>query len=171
MITIWIARISMITSWMFFAGIMVWTWASAMMGSNELLWDAYDFPPETTLPHTWVLLIGLANSALIMFGLGISYWSVETILKDGPDQDFLQLGQRLRKMAIGLIVFWIGFNLLVGAIPNLLVAHIPENQAPELGWQPFDVEFILLIVAVALFAISRSLNRAHELEEENRQFL
>lgn len=171
MIPILTARLAMVTSLAYYSLTLAVAWFTALLGSTEVLWDVFEVSPNATSPPVWTLLIGLAVSSITLFALGMAYWSIEKILRGGQGQNFLQLSRRLKRVALGLMLFWFGYNILSGAIPVLLTTHLPANQQPEFDWDPLDTDIILLIVGIALYAISHAILRAWTIEEENKQFL
>ncbi len=93
------------------------------------------------------------------------------MLRGGRNHDFFKLSQNLRNTSLGLIGFWIGYNLLTGLAPLLMTMQLDANSGYEYDWDPLDTDVILLILGIALFAVSHAIHRAWMVEEENKQFL
>lgn len=166
-----IARLAMVMSLAYYTITLAIAWSSGLLGAPEILWEFFEISQTATAPPAWTILIGIAISAATLTALGMAYWSIEKILRGGQSQDFLQLSRRLRRMSVGLMGFWFGYNVLSGTVRPLLTMHLPLDQRPDFDWDPLDVDIILLIVGIALFAISHVLHRAWTVEEENKQFL
>ena len=171
MITTLVARLAMMASLAYYTLAMAIIWISAMTGSTEEIWEAFDVVESAAAPPLAGILTGTLLSAATLVSLAVAYWSIERTLSGGREQDFLALAAHLRRIALGLMGFWLGYNLLTGAMPTVLTWHLPPEQVPEFDWDPLDLDIILLILAIALYAISRVLHRAWAVEEENRQFL
>ena len=171
MITTLVARLAMMASLAYYTLAMAIIWISAMTGSTEEIWEAFDVVESAAAPPLAGILIGTLLSTATLVSLAVAYWSIERTLSGGREQDFLALAAHLRRIALGLMGFWLGYNLLTGAMPTVLTWHLPSEQVPEFDWDPLDLDIILLILAIALYAISRVLHRAWAVEEENRQFL
>ncbi len=67
--------------------------------------------------------------------------------------------------------FRIGYSFVNGAIPYFLAAQLHDPALRGVDWVPFDVEIIYLILPVAVFAISDTLQRAWDAEYEIQHFL
>ena len=171
MITTLIARLAMMASLAYYTLAMGIIWISALTGSTEEIWEAFDVVESAAAPPMVSILTGTLASMATLVSLAVAYWSVEKTLSGGREQDFLALAAHLRRIALGLMGFWLGWNLLTGVMPTVLTWHLPAEQVPEFDWDPLDLDIILLILAIALYAISRVLQRAWAVEEENRQFL
>lgn len=165
------ARGAMIASWMYYSITLGIMWISGLIGSKEYFWETLDFPTYLPLPPTWTFLCGLLVSAFTVAGLGYLYFSVEKIIKSNAKQDFLLLSKLLQNIATGLICFWLGYNLLTGLLPYIILLHIAPEQQPEWGWDPLDIDILFLILAIAIFAIASAFKRAWFLEDENKHFL
>lgn len=171
MIPTLIARIAMVTSLAYYTLTLAIAWIAGLFGAPEVLWDFFEISEKAAAPPIWTILVGVVVSIGTLVSLGSAYWSIEKILRGGQGQDFLQLSIRLRRMSVGLMGFWLGYNILSGGMRMLLTLHLPAEQRPDFDWDPLEVEIILLIVAIALYAVSHALYRAWMVEEENKQFL
>lgn len=167
----WMARGTMIASWLYYTFTMGFMWISGIAGSTDLFWECMGFPTNLPLPPTWTLLLGLFVSAFTVWGLGFIYLSVEKIIKADAKQDFLVLSKLLQNIATGLICFWLGYNLLTGLLPILTLMHIAPEQQPEWGWDPLNINIVFVILAISSFAIANAFKRAWLLEDENKHFL
>ena len=116
-----VAQLAMALSLMYYTLGLGFIWLGQILGFHNEIWDMYDFPTQSVSPPMWTLCVGLLVSALGMLSLGMAYFSVWKVLEGGAEQDFRDLGQRLRKMAAGLIGFWFFYNLLSGAVQYLIV--------------------------------------------------
>jgi hypothetical protein len=165
------AQIAMILSLGYYTLTLMLAWILALLGNGEVVWDAFDLPIQSTPPALWTLIIGVLFTMFALFSLGLAYWSLNGILKGGRQQDFLQLAQRLRQTAFGLFGFWLGYNMLSGLMPYLLSLSLEPPLDAAIDWDPLDIDIVFAIIAIALLAISQTLNRAWEAEEENKHFL
>lgn len=165
------ARGAMIASWLYYTFTLGFMWISGIIGATETFWEGMDFPTSLPLPPTWTLFFGLFISAFTVWGLGYTYFSVEKIIKADAKQDFLLLSKLLQNIATGLLCFWLGYNLLTGFLPALILMHIAPEQQPEWGWDPLDIDIVFIILAIAFFAIASAFKRAWFLEDENKHFL
>ncbi len=170
MITL-IAKIMMAISFLFYGGLITAFWISAILGWHNDIWELYDFPVQPAPPPLWIMGLGLFFTILAFSGLLMAYVAVWKILNGGTDQDFCVLASRMRKLAIGLFGFWLGYNLIYGAISYLLVIITDGLSNMEVDWDPFGTDVIYLIMSIAIFAIAKTLHRAWEAEEEMRHFL
>ena len=166
-----LAKTAMVISWLFYAMTFCGLWIGQLFGWHNEIWDMYDFPYQPTSPPTWAMLIGLAVTVGALTGLFIAYRSVWRILNGGTTQDFRDLARHLKQVAIGLLGFWLGYNLLTGAVQYLIVIGIDTTDEFDFSWAPLDLDIVFAIIAVALFAISKTLERAWLAEDETKHFL
>ncbi len=166
-----IAQTAMILSLGYYSLTLTLVWVFALLGDGEGMWEMFDLPLQSMPPALWVMVLGTLVTLFTLISLGLAYSSLNRILKGGPEQDFRYLAKRLRHIAYGLLGFWLGYNLLVGLMPYLLaLSHEPPLDI-AFDWDPLDIDIIFAIIAIALLAISQTLNRAWEAEEENKHFL
>ncbi len=161
----------MVVSFFFYGIMLLAFWGSAIVGWHNEVWDTFDIPVQNRGPASWILVLGFIGTAFAFAGLGLAYMSVWKILDGGTEQDFRVLARRLRKLSIGLFGFWLGYNFVSGGLGFLVMNDMGTSEAVEFSWDPFSTEIIYLILAVAIFAISKTLHRAWEAEEEARHFL
>lgn len=166
-----IAKIAMVLSFFYFAGMLVLLWLGQMLGWHNEVWDLYDLPRQANSPPIWTLTTGFLFSAFTMFSLGKAYLATWTILNGGPGQDFRQLARCMRRLGWGLIGFWAGFNLIAVAMLYLLAIDLEPTEDFDLFWEPFDLDVIIGITGMVLLAVAQTLNRAWQAEDENSQFL
>lgn len=166
-----IATLAMILSLAYYTLILAMIWITSFAGDHTDLRETFDLPNQDTDPALWVVIIGIACSALTLFSLALAYWSLHKILKGGRGQDFRRLGKNMRHSAFGLLGFWLGYNLLSALIPWLFSFTIPRPTDYQLDWDPLDVDIVFVILAITLLAISQTLERAWAAEEENKHFL
>lgn len=166
-----IAQIAMVLSLSYYALDLGFIWIGQIVGFHNEIWDIYDFPMQTVSPPTWTLWVGIIVSALAISSLGMAYLSVWVVLEAGAAQDFRQLGKRLQKMAAGLIGFWFFYNVLSGGVQYLIIIDLKNTTDFDMGWDPLDLDIILLITGIAILAISQTLERAWVAEDETKHFL
>ncbi|MGC3939647.1 hypothetical protein ACOTTU_17725 [Roseobacter sp. EG26] len=165
------AKTAMILSICYYCIILGVLWIGQILGVHNGIWEAFDFPQQDTSPPVWTLIIGLIMTGTALCCLASAYRAAWTILGGGPKQDFRDLGQNLKRMAWGLIGFWVGYNLVSGVMQYLIIIGLPSTDGFEFGWDPLDLDIIFAIVGVVLLAISQTLERAWLAEDENSQFL
>lgn len=165
------AKICMVLSLAYYAIIFGSIWVGQLLGMHNEIWDTYDFPTQTTSPPVWTLIVGLLVTVFAILSLAWAYRGVWAILAGGPDQDFRALGRYLRRVAWGLIGFWLGYNLLSGAVQFLIVIGLPSTEGFDFGWDPLDFDIVFAIMGIVLLAISQTLDRAWQAEDENKHFL
>ncbi len=166
-----LAKIAMVLSWTYYTVTLGYVWIGQLFGLHNEIWDVYGFPIQDVVPPLWTLLVGFAVSLLAILSLGMSYRGGWRILNGGPTQDFRDLGENLRRMAWGLIGFWISYNLLSGAVQHLIVIGLPTTSGFDFGWDPLDFDIVFAITGVVLLAISQTLERAWVAEDETKHFL
>ncbi len=165
------AQIIMILSLGYYTLTLMVLWVLALLGDSEDIWDSFDLPIQSTPPALWALGVGILFTLLTLASLGLAYWSLNSILKGGPGQDFLKLAQRLRHTAFGLFGFWLGYNLLSGLMPYVLSLSAERPIDFSFDWDPLDIDIVFAIIAIVLLAVSQTLHRAWLAEEENKHFL
>lgn len=171
MIAVWLARLAMLSSLLYFSIDLGLTFFPPIAGDPGYLWEELDIPQSLAAPPLAVLLAGIFTAGAALSALAVAYWSIERILHSGPGQEFSGLAVRMRTLSLCLLGFWAGYNLLISSMPVLATAHLPEEYQSGFEWDPFDIDIILVVIAVALNAISHSLRRASLVEEENKHFL
>ncbi|WP_371224648.1 hypothetical protein [Roseovarius sp. 2305UL8-3] len=146
-------------------------WLGQLLGWHNDIWEFYDFPIQPGSPPAWALVAGLVISAAALASLGVAYIGVWRILSGGPDQDFRQLAQNLKRLGLGLIGFWLGYNVLSGAVQHLIVLHLNNTEGFDFGWDPLDLDILFFIIGTAVLAIGRTMQRAWAAEDEVQHFL
>ncbi len=171
MISTTIARISMISSLGYYTLTLAAALIGSLLGYPHYLWEFLDLPHSSQPPLSIALIAGIILSVFTVYSLSFSYWSIEKILHGGYLQNFTTISVLIRNTSIGLIGFWLGYNLLSIFLPILVTMHLPDINKRHLEWDPLDIDIVLLILAIALHAISQALKRAGEIEQENNHFL
>ncbi len=166
-----LAKTAMVLSLIYYVGLLGFAWIGQMTGFHNEIWDFYDFPMQPGSPPLWTLLVGLLVSAGALACLGMAYAAIWRILDGGREQDFRDLARRLKRVGIGLIGFWLGYNLLSGGVQHLITIGIDNTQDFDFAWDPLDLDIVFFILGIAVIAISQTLERAWLAEEENQQFL
>jgi len=166
-----LAKTAMSLSLIYYVVLLGFLWIGQMAGLHNDIWEMFDFPAQPTSPPFWTLLIGLVVTIFALVSLGAAYLAVWRILNGGRTQDFRDLAQRLRRVGLGLIGFWLGYNILSGVLQYLIVIGLENTDGFEFGWDPLDLDIIFFIIGIALLAISQTLERAWQAEEENKQFI
>jgi hypothetical protein len=165
------AKTAMLISYLYYLAALSYMWIGQILGLHNDIWDIFDFPIMAESPPMWTLIIGLGVSASALYALGSAYLGVWSILKGGREQDFRKLARNLRKIAWGLLGFWLSYNILSGALPYLITIHIPDKSEFDFGWDPLDLDIVFAILGIALLAISQTLERAWIAEDETKHFL
>jgi hypothetical protein len=146
-------------------------WIGQLLGLHNEIWDVFDFPTQPTSPPAWTLIVGLLITGIALLSLASAYRGAWITLSGGPDQDFRDLGKNLRRIAWGLLGFWLGYNLIAGAMQYLIVIGVSDLEKFEFGWDPLDLDIVFAIIGVVLLAISQTLERAWLAEDETKHFL
>ena len=165
------AKIAMVLSLAYYALAIGEIWLGQMMGWHNDVWELYDFPVQDSSPPMWTLLIGLLVTAGALASLAIAYVAVWRILSGGRGQDFRKLATNLKRLGLGLLGFWLGYNLLAGAVQHLIVIGLDSTEGFDFSWDPFDLDIVFFITGTAILAIARTMGRAWEAEDEVRHFL
>lgn len=146
-------------------------WLGQLFGLHNEIWDVFDFPTQASSPPVWTLIIGTLVSVFALISLGHAYRGAWLILGGGSGQDFRNLATNMRRLAWGLIGFWVGYNVLSGALQHLIVIDLASTDGFDFGWDPLDFDIVFAIVGVVLLAIAQTLERAWLAEDETKHFL
>lgn len=165
------AKGAMVLSLAYYTLTLGYVWLGQLLGLHNEIWDVFDFPIQASSPPVWTLIIGTLVSAFALVSLGGAYRGAWLILGGGADQDFRSLALNMRRLAWGLIGFWIGYNVLSGALPHLIVVDLVSTDGFDFGWDPLDLDIVFAIAGIVLLAISRTLERAWLAEDETKHFL
>ncbi len=166
-----LARLAMVLSMAYFTLALVLMFAFAVLGEPQALWEMLEIEESTPPPPLWSLMVSAVVALFILVALGLAYWFIEKILRGGATVGFDHLSRYLRGMAFGLMGFWIGIKMLDAVLPYLLTRHLSVDIRPPFDWDQLDLDIVLLIISVAIYAISQSLDRASLIEEEHKHFL
>ncbi len=167
-----VARFTMVLVMVAFVVAIAMVWANLyIVGDTELIWDFMDQPVDLPKPPLWASLVALSVSIVTMAALGSAFWSIHRILQNEKSPSFKGMAFHLRRCAQGLLGFWLGLFLLTSTVPAMMLTETPRSLWPELEFVPIDIEIVFLVLSVALLAVSRELDRAHDIEDENKQFL
>ncbi len=166
-----LAKTAMSISLLYYVLVLGTLWIGQMAGLHNDIWELYDFPVQPASPPFWALLIGLLVTAVALACLAMAYAAVWRILSGGRGQDFRDLSRRLRTVGLGLIGFWLGYNILAGGVQHLIVIGTEVTDEFDFSWDPLDLDIVFFIIGIAMMAISQTLERAWLAEEENQHFL
>ena len=145
-------------------------WAAAFIGDTEMLADLMDrdvFDP----PATWRMIGGIFLT--LPFVCGVIYLVVglhrlrRVARKSGLAS--AAAGRALRQSGIGMIVMWFGLICLNYFLPMLMFGS--REAEPEWAIAIFDLDFLMLLVGVALLSVSQLAEEAEALRAENEQFV
>ena len=165
------AKIAMVLSLAYYTLAIGEIWLGQLLGWHNDIWDMYDFPIQAQSPPVWTLLVGLGVTIGALLSLGMAYFAVWRILSGGAGQDFRGLARNLRRLGLGLLGFWLGYNLLSGVVQHLIVIGLDSTEGFDFGWDPLDLDIVFFITGAAILAIARTMARAIEAEDEVRHFL
>ncbi len=165
------AKGAMALSLSYYAVIFGYIWVGQLLGLHNDIWEVFDFPIQSTTPPAWTLIVGFLLTVFALLALASAYRGAWIILGGGPDQDFRDLGKNLRRIAWGLLGFWLGYNLISGVMQYLIVIGLSDLDGFEFGWDPLDLDIVFAIMGVVLLAISQTLERAWLAEDETKHFL
>lgn len=166
-----VARLAMLITLVYFTFGWSVLWIGAFLGHAEMLADTFDLPLDMAVPPHWALIVGMTMMWPALFSLGLGFWALDRILMLRDPQDFARMGQHLRLCAWAFLGFWLLNALNVAMQPVVLSAHLAEALRPEIEYIDIDIDVVFLVLAAVFFAISRSLNQAQEIADENSQFL
>lgn len=165
------AKIAMVISLGFYVVALGAIWLGQMLGWHNDIWDLYDFPIQADSPPMWTLLIGSLVTVLGLISLGAAYLGIWRILSGGPGQDFRALARNLKRLGLGLIGFWLCYNILAGGVQYLIAIDVQDTSDFEFYWDPLDLDIVFVIVGIGVLAISRTMERAWRAEDEVQHFL
>lgn len=166
-----VARLAMLITLVYFTFGWAVLWISAFLGTGEMLADAFDLPLDMPVPPLWAILVGMGMMWPALISLGVGFWALDRILLLKNPQDFAQMGKHLQLCAYAFLAFWLLNALNVSMQPVVLSAHLAPELRPEFVLIDIDIDVVFLVLAAVFFAISRSLNQAQEIADENSQFL
>ncbi len=166
-----VARLAMLITIAYFTFGWAVLWIATFLGETEMIADAFDLPPEMPAPPVWALIVGMAMMWPALGSLALGFWALDRILMLRNPLDFAGMGQHLRRCAYAFFGFWLLNTLNVSMQPVVLSQHLPVEMRPEFVLYDIDIDVVFLVLAVVFLAISRSLNQAQEIADENSQFL
>ncbi|HHS82222.1 MAG TPA: hypothetical protein ENJ68_01755 [Devosia sp.] len=161
----------MVLSLLYYSYSAIEGWLGQIFGLHNNIWDMLGLPPQPTSPHLTTLLAGMAAMTFTLISLAWAYAALWKILDGGTELDFRQMATLLRRLAHGLIGFWLGYNLVIGPVIMLVIRDIAPPAEIDPEWDLLDIHIVFLILAIALLAISHTQERAWKAEEETRYFL
>lgn len=165
------AKAAMLLSSAYYALTFGYIWLGQLFGFHNDIWEAFDFPVQDMSPSAWSLIVGLLITVFAIGMLAVAYHGVWKILDGGASQDFRDLGANLRRVAWGLIGFWLGYNLISAVMQYLIVIGLPSTEGFDFGWDPLDLDIVFAIIGIVLLAIAQTLERAWLAEDETKHFL
>lgn len=167
------ARISMIASLLGIAVAVAGIWVPVLSGDVTEVLDLLSLD-EGSLPSPSLAVLGLgfALCLFLVVSLGCAFWSIHKALYHAPRRAFGDLARALSHCAWSLIAFWSSLILIDPGYVWVLTRNMTGPDKPELD--PFifvDTSFIMLVLGIALLAVSRALAKAQEIATENDHFL
>ena len=165
-----LTKLAMVISFFVFALFAIDDWLGQLLGWHDELFFALDLPDQAQ-PSDGLVVFGGLITLFGLIGLGAAYLAIWRILGDGIGQDFRLLARRLQHLAYGLIAFWLSGYLTFSVVRTLIAWQtLPDSDIP-IVWDPFHVDLVFAISAVALIAISKMMERAWAAEDETQHFL
>lgn len=165
-----VTKIGMVLCFITFFAFDMIDWFGPLFGENEFLAEAYGMPETTEFP-TGFLIFGWILSVIGIVALFFGFRSIWRILNGGKEQDFRLLAQNLKVLGISLIVVWFTSYLRGTPIETYLHGGFEIGAAELISLDIISGELLFFIIAVAILAISNTLERAWLAEDENKQFL
>lgn len=163
-----LARMVMVVLWLALALLILLGWGFAWIGEKELIFDLFDLPAPYPDLTGWVIAVGFTTMAMTLSFLGWAFLQMSQMLRPTHLNPFFYLSRKLRHAAWGLLGFWVGTALIWTIMPILLTLNAKTEYQIPYGWNVLDTEVILLAVAIVFLALSRSLARAQEIEDDNK---
>ncbi len=165
-----IARILMAANWGIFAFAVGAASILAVLGDHDPIKEIMEIQISGALPG-WVVVVAIVIIAVGMALLGRGYWALHRILGLHKGAGFAELARRLRQLAQSLIGLWAAIVCVDGILPLMYRMTLPADTDLVADWFPLDLEIVLVIVGIALFAVAGALMRAAEVQDENDHFL
>ncbi len=166
-----LARLVMLLVWLTLVLGMALFFALGMSGDTEILNEIFLLPADIPAPPRWGLVLSLALVTCAAGSLGWAFLNMSRMLTPMPEGAFRYLAICLKRSAVGFLGFWAGSVLIWQLVPRLLALNAPPDVMPETDWIPLDVELILLTVAFVFLALSKSLMRAQEIEDDSNSIV
>ncbi len=166
-----VARILMGVTGALMVAYMVLIFSLVIIGDYSEIWDLADFPPQDFAPSALGIVLGLFFAAVFVGGVLTTFWQSHLLLKLGRDHLFRALAHRLRLCGGGLAMMWLGLYAFMNVVPLAMSMGRVAPEFMEIQWAPFEIETVFLVLAVVMAALSETLTRAAEIEDENNQFL
>ncbi len=166
-----LAKTVMVLSIVYYGLDLSYLWIGQLFGLHNEVWETFGLPQQVGSPPMWKLLVGTGATIATLASLILAYASLWTILSGGTNQDFRLLAKSLRYLAFGLFGFWFGYNILVVGAVIMFAQGVGFQENMSIEIDPLDIEIVFLIISIVVFAVSKTLQRAWEAEEENQQFL
>lgn len=166
-----LTKLAMVISFTMFTGFVLHDWVGHYLGWHDEIIYLLDLPEEIGPIPAGLAILGGAVALSGIVGVAISFTAIWYILSAGPAQDFRRLAKRLTRMAYGLILFWLCNDALYAGVRTLILLEAQMLDAEDILWDPFGPDMIFAIIAVALLAIAKMMDRAWHAEEETKHFL
>lgn len=142
-----------------------------IIGDYDEIWDLADFPPQDFAPATLGIALGLFFSTVFLCGILTTFWQAHLLLKLGRTHMFRALARGLRFCGAGLAMMWTALYAFMNVVPLAMSMGRVAPELMEVQWAPFEIDTVFLVLAVVMVALSGTLTRAAEIEDENNQFL
>ena len=166
-----LAKAAMVLTIVYYGFSLSYIWLGQMFGLHNLLWEEFEIPQQVGSPPVWQMIVGIVITIATISCLVVAFRSLWRILDGGAKQDFRKLAKLLKHLSFGLFGFWLGYNIYVFGIPLMLIMGLEAKQGAQITFDPLNIEVIFLIISISIYAVSQTLQRAWEAEEENQQFL
>ena len=166
-----LTKVAMVSSFAVFTLFFADDWGGNLLGVHNHIWEMLDLPPQPDQPPMLIVLLGLVLGAIALVCLFFAYRSVWMILSRGEKQDFRSLAKSLQQLAFGLAGFWFFSNSIYLGLRALLAQYVTTGEDVGLQWDPFNPDLVFAIVAVAILAIAKMMERAWRAEDEVQHFL
>ncbi len=167
----YLARGVMALLWGVLVLVVVTASLSALGGEAGDLYDLLDLDPELPEPPRGPVLAVIGLAVLAAAALGWFFWVCHRMLSAARGHDFVRLTRLLGRAGQALAAFWLSLQLLERGGGHMLIAHLPLPTRPELDWVSVELDLMLLVIAIVLWALAGALDRAAEIDDENRHFL
>jgi len=147
------------------------TWIGVFIGDTELIFFYIDIDSTASL-EPWQISLGILFMAVHTGTFIFICLAANKFLKASKREGFFieETITACRKLAYGLMAYWIGLLLIENYLPPVLTSNFPKDERIELIWFTIDYYGILL-VGFILVLIAQALDDARKIDSDNKQFI
>ena len=149
----------------------VMMWAAVFFGITEHVFTFININSRAAL-EPWQIILGIAFTSVLIGAYIVICLAANQFLKASKREGFFieEVIAACRKLAFGLMLYWLGLILKENIMPGMLTFNFPANEQREIIWYP-TAHYVVLLVGLILLLMAQAMEEAREIDSDNKQII